>query len=778
MGQHHHRATLKKSKKPFKSRHSSKSALKAQLKGKIETVKSSSSSTGKTVSKTARINLLKQQKKFKILSSVSSKNVFQGIDGVEKIVTIITLTNDLRNIDIINQLIDTINTNESATKKIDHISSPISSIYIPRFKSGLKIILPVMSSFFDVLDACKISDWVVFGLSAKEEVDKAFGENLIRALELQGISNVISVIPNIFSSDNNPKQSALIKSSLFSYFNHFFPNEQKIFDLNNSSDSLNVVRILCEKKLQSVKWRQIRGYLLANEIDWIQDPNNPNKGKLAISGTVRGIGFNVDRLVHLPNFGDYSIESIYVTSKNPKKENQVVKPIFPTENKDSLETLNENFDQDMFDNEMTKSEPASNYNLLANNDSGVRIDDHVYFEEEKTQKVRVRPGTSDYQARWFLEDDYSSEELDEEIAEIGGNLQLKNMLENNKDIDLEVDDNDFESMDMDEDNEVDDYNAVEEYRKIQELEFDDQLQVEPSVSLKERLKKYRGIINLNSYNWLVDEVDENRPSEWLKLLRIYNFKATQNRVLKESGISSSVKNGDKVVIHIKFPKSLLATIRPSSQAPFIVYGLLEHEHKSAVCNFTFKSWEEYEKPIKSESSMVVQYGFRRQIIEPVFSVHNNTPNNVHKVEKFANLGSLEVATCIAPVSFGNSPSIFFKLKDKNDFSSIELIGSGTFLNVDHSRVLAKRTILTGQPFKIHKSVSTVRYMFLNSADVNWFKSIPLFTKNGVSGFIQESLGTHGHFKAKFNKKVSQQDTVAMALYKRIWPKNSSIFKTC
>lgn len=38
---------------------------------------------------------------------------------------------------------------------------------------------------------------------------------------------------------------------------------------------------------------------------------------------------------------------------------------------------------------------------------------------------------------------------------------------------------------------------------------------------------------------------------------------------------------------------------------------------------------------------------------------------------------------------------------------------GSFLNPDTTRIIAKRIILTGHPFKVHKKTATVRYMFFN-----------------------------------------------------------------
>lgn len=46
-----------------------------------------------------------------------------------------------------------------------------------------------------------------------------------------------------------------------------------------------------------------------------------------------------------------------------------------------------------------------------------------------------------------------------------------------------------------------------------------------------------------------------------------------------------------------------------------------------------------------------------------------------------------------------------------------LVGMGNFLNTDTTRVIAKRIVLTGHPFKVHKKTATVRYMFFNQGTI-------------------------------------------------------------
>lgn len=55
----------------------------------------------------------------------------------------------------------------------------------------------------------------------------------------------------------------------------------------------------------------------------------------------------------------------------------------------------------------------------------------------------------------------------------------------------------------------------------------------------------------------------------------------------------------------------------------------------------------------------------------------------------------------------------------------------------------KRAILTGHPYRVHKKMVTMRYMFFNREDVLFFKPVQLVSKHGRRGWIKESLGTHG-----------------------------------
>ena len=59
-----------------------------------------------------------------------------------------------------------------------------------RFKQKIQFIL-LERNFVDILDACKIADYILFVVSAEIEVDQ-FGELCLRAIQSQGSPTIIT----------------------------------------------------------------------------------------------------------------------------------------------------------------------------------------------------------------------------------------------------------------------------------------------------------------------------------------------------------------------------------------------------------------------------------------------------------------------------------------------------------------------------------------------------------------------------------------------------------
>lgn len=767
-GGHSHRATLGKSHKPFKSKHATKGQLKNQYKGKVE--KSSvTNKAGRVPSKIERKNTAKQLKSKKIADSRELRKVFEGANAAEKIITVISLTQDIQSSKILSQLILSLNETED-DPEIEFASPLVATLRLDRFKCNTKFILPDETNLISILDAAKVSDYVVLGFSAEQEVSQDYGEQILRAVIAQGIATPIGVISNLVSAYPKKNLQADIRQSLDSYFGHFFPADDKLYALENKSEAANCLRNISQKMPKSVNWRDSRGYMLANEANW-HPVDGDNEGFIVVEGVARGAGFNCDRLVHIPGHGDFQVERIEQVARH---KNEEVLCYSPSANRDTLEELNS--EEVNMEDEYTNWD--QDYNAL-----GVQMQDKEYFNdkiEAGPRKFKVPEGTSDYQSKWLLDDVLEGvSDVEEDDGE-----EFKGFYDEGMDQDMDgngaVTNTEYEPTEAgdlqsemfvelspeDEEEQLRQFRALEK----EDREFPDELELAPTELARERFREYRGVKSLGGCMWDWDEQSTEKPSIYNQLLRINNFKATRNKLLKDAARHAQVVIGTKTKLYIKAPKFILDAV-DVTRAPFIIYSLLEHEHKLAVTNFSFQTWEDYDKPVPSGEPIIVQYGFRRQVITPAFNQATNSSNNVHKHERFAHSGDICIATAIAPPMFYNAPAMYFTQKPDG---SLEIVGQGTFLNCDHTRVMAERAVLTGHAVKIHKRLITIRYMFFNAEDINWFKAVPLFTKSGRTGFIKESLGTHGYFKATFDGRLSAQDVIGMALYKRIWPQTSQV----
>ncbi|CAG0909443.1 unnamed protein product, partial [Darwinula stevensoni] len=137
------------------------------------------------------------------------------------------------------------------------------------------------------------------------------------------------------------------------------------------------------------------------------------------------------------------------------------------------------------------------------------------------------------------------------------------------------------------------------------------------------------------------------------------------------------------------------------------------------------------------------------------------------MERFLRASGTVVASCFAPITFSPCPVVVFRL---NSNGSQSLVGMGSVLSADPNRVVVKRIVLSGYPFKVYKRSVVVRFMFFNREDAEWFKPVELHSKYGRRGHIKEPLGTHGLMKCNFDGRVKSQDTILMNLYKRVFPK--------
>ncbi|MCL4134959.1 UNVERIFIED_CONTAM: hypothetical protein GTU68_007725, partial [Idotea baltica] len=232
------------------------------------------------------------------------------------------------------------------------------------------------------------------------------------------------------------------------------------------------------------------------------------------------------------------------------------------------------------------------------------------------------------------------------------------------------------------------------------------------------------------------EQDEELPLDYQRIIHFHfrNFYHTKRRIFKED--REGALPGWYVIIHLKDVPRHLYNDHLASRSPLTVYSLLNHEHKMSVLNLVLKSHPlGHLRPIKAKERLVFHIGVRRFSNAPIFSEHSN--GNKHKFSRFFHPGQTVVASMFAPVCYPPCPvSVYRERAD----GAQDLVASGSVLSADPNRIICKRTVLSGHPFKVNRKSAVIRYMFFNTDDIMWFKSVELRTKWGRRGHIKEPLG--------------------------------------
>lgn len=809
---HHHRSTTKVSQKPFKTKHASKSALKDKAKGttytrnfsiwptfshillgKIESEGSSRKTPHQQLkSKLDRRNQARQRQQLKHQEKLQATSIFTGQNGAPRHVAVIPLSTDIDVAAVITSL------NESVDVGTEISPDGATRVRIDRFRQSV-LYLPAKYDLINALDVCRMADFVVLALSSEVEVDEE-GEVLLRSIESQGISNVVTVVQGL-DRVNPPKKRPQVASSLKSFINHFFPTVEKIMSLDSRQECSNAVRSICTATPKGIRWRDERSWMFIENVQW-PDISSELVDDVVVTGVVRGKGLKADRIAHIPGWGDFQVDSVTAAPlPTVKSKRDDAMTIDGNETTQILDTPSaDQDDMAIVAPEEIEMEDQDMVSVAETDRKGVLLDDHHYFSDDDSHipptPKRLPKGTSEYQSAWYLEDvsdsgsDIVDEDDDEDMEMDTAGAPEDGIFPDHQDAMTEGGPSEYPQSEMfldpspeDEAQELADYRASRRNEAEEDLEFPDEIELHPNALARERLARFRGLKNFKLSQWETSEDRPFEPEDWRRLLQFGDYKGTRNRTIREA-LVGGVNPGIRVDVHLR---AVPASLRSKAQ-PLSLFSLLRHEHKHTVVNVSMTLNSSVEQPLKAKEELVVQCGARRTVVNPVFSAGDNTPNNVHKFDRFLHPGRSAIATWIGPMTWGAVPILVFKHKKTEEdpevldsadavqepiaLDRLELIGTGTVIAPDPARVIAKRAILAGHPYKIHKKVVTIRYMFFNSEDVSWFKALQLWTRRGRSGFIKESLGTHGYFKATFDAKINPQDSVGISLYKRVFPRRS------
>lgn len=349
----------------------------------------------------------------------------------------------------------------------------------------------------------------------------------------------------------------------------------------------------------------------------------------------------------------------------------------------------------------------------------------------------------------------------------------------------------------------------------EDAKFPDEVDTPLDVPARQRFARYRGLKSWRSSPW---NPKENLPAEYGQIYHLPHWTALQRHALKaqarqaEEHPESVAAPGAYVAITVRVPASFAHRYGADGSAaptPLVVCGVNTYESHLSVAHFSFSlsaSAEELGATLKSKQPLIFRCGFRTFRAAPLFSEDTRRADK-HKLERYVQPRQQMIASMYAPAFFSPAPMLAFlppgdadhaRLATNNDDSADaadalaapatvsagatalasmagggELgvpVGCGALLAIDADRVIVKKILITGAPFRCQKRRAVVRWMFFEPEDIRWFKPVELHTKMGRKGAIRESLGTHGYMKCIFDGVVSQHDTVCMSLYKRAFPK--------
>ncbi|KAJ2450358.1 ribosome biogenesis protein tsr1 [Coemansia sp. RSA 2336] len=774
----HHRSTLKQKHKPFKRRFATKNSLRDKSKGRTQRA----SIKGKVQRKHTRAdrrNAVRTEQRNKREQILMSTRIFSGRYRAPKIVAVIPLCSNTNTQSLVKSLFDSV--------EEPFEGSPL--LKVSRFKQTLQLV-QVKRNLLDILDVAKVADYMVMGMSADVEVDE-FGEHCLSAIQNQGHAAVFPVVHGL--DQVAAKRRNDVRKSLQSFIGHFFPDAEKVISSDSTTELLALLRMLTSQVPKSIRWRDTRPYMLADNVEFSPSSENPQVGHLALTGYLRGANLSANRLIHIPSYGDFQIEQIdnvpvpmeRAKGNEIEQDNDPVVLDRPTAEQDSLVASNE---PNQLNNEQTWPEDEEMDGWKQQMAKMEEEEEQMARDGERT--LRVPKGTSAYQAAWIADNEESDmsdsdEDMDDysDVSSTGADEDA----EEYEDIRIDAAGNPLEDEDEGEDEPTEDENllsAEEEAAQLKaylkereqqnrdDLQFPDEVDTPMDQLARERFARFRGLQSFRTSPW---DPYENLPLDYARIFQFENFKRTQQRIVRMCA-DAPAKAGMHVRIVLK-QVPVQASLCFTKDRPYVVFGLHQYEHQMSVVHFTVTRNPEYTEPVRSKDPMVVHFGFRRYNVRPLYSQHLHggaTVNNVHKFERFLKPGEVSVGTVFAPIQFGTVPVSLYLPSSKGALPT--LVGTGSSLEVNPSRILAKRVILTGAPFKIHRRSAVIRYMFFNPEDVNWFKPIQLYTKYGRVGHIKESLGTHGYMKCMFDGPIKQMDTVCMNLYKRVFPKwNTSLW---
>ena len=608
--------------------------------------------------------------------------------------------------------------------------------------SSFQVIVPNLRENISViLDAAKIADVLlcVFPSEASYE-DSCFdplGYRTLTALRLQGLPAL--TVGTVVDSQGSKIGSKTVQRYFFSEF-----STDKAKFVLPSADSrgiapqvAQVISAAFSGSLSSSSAEKVRGHMLVEEI------NSNGSSQVIIKGFARGKGFGVTSGVVLTGCEEtFRVAKIEILDPNSDME-EIIETIVPSESQveETRKALEPLLPMEM----QEQTWPTLEEEMEA---------DAARFAAVKMKRVLVPSGAkSDMEAAWLGEDMVQDvEETVGEEEEEEGDSMMSRMFDWDK-VDAKEEEGKFET------------------RTREEMDFIDEVDTPENVSARVRFQKYRGLKSLKNGDW---DPYEELPAEYSQIHEFQDSAWATKQSLAFLEQSGSVCKNKFAKIYLETVSGNNVDLTMMQSAPLVASTVAPFECKMTVvhCRVNRVAPENNVDgfpEIKNKEKIIVQCGFRRLTVSPLFSeIPKQASSVLQRMHRTlpADTSANVMMSFYAPAMFGHNPVLAFDASEK-----LLLWGSVSSC-APNKPIVLKRSTLTGYPFRVHQTKAVCRFMFFFPEDIEWFKPIELSTKKGLRGHIMESLGTHGYMKCRFNGQLTSDDVIFMHLYKRVFPKSS------
>ncbi|KAG5510910.1 hypothetical protein JKF63_06411 [Porcisia hertigi] len=632
----------------------------------------------------------------------------------------------------------------------------------------------------DCIDVAKVSDFLVLTLDCSQAVQNTIRElqdtlsftddgdgtatnattwfsdiglcitdytrDLVASINAQGAPNVVVVIQNLDTFTDRQRQKVLKIHQR--YFKSVQSDTAKIVSVVSEDDYTNILRHIQVSKIRTLKWRDQHPYMAVEEKAY-----NDETLELTITGYLRGMPLSATQLVHLTNHGTFQVRKI------EELRNSGERVLIETSEEEQRESL---------------QQVQASATL---EDDGFPTDADVLYHQEmsRTHKIRVPAGVSSDQAAWYdteenlVMDDVSEMQripMNDEDAFAGDAMSYRTT---QTDVDF------LKAEDVVRLERMTDEERALEMEKLKELSEEeawnpDMVDTPVNIPARQRFAKYRGMKSFHTGKW---DPTENLPPQYAYVYKLQGYSR-----IRESAINMCEGGMAEVGMHVAITLiNVPQTVWDACERCFLIAsGQLQHEQKWSVLHFQVQRASELDEPIKSKTPMLGHIGFRKFYVSPLFSDISSGDRSkfsrfFHEGDKFC------MATFFGPISYNPCPLLLFQvpsLEEQSEGNPLRLACFGGGLPPNPDTLLLKRTVLSGRVAVIHKKQIVVKYMFFNDEDVKWFQPVDLYTKFGRRGKITKPVGTHGLFKAVLNDQVMQHDVVCMDLFKRVFPKWTTV----